>query len=101
MGVGFLFALSLMWMKRRFLWWQFHPIGYAVTQGDWAITFIWFSIFVSWMLKSSILKYGGIKMHRKAVPIFLGMILGDFVIGAIWGVIGLITGMPVYHFKNW
>jgi len=101
MGVGFLFALSLMWMKRRFLWWQFHPIGYAVTQGDWAITFIWFSIFVSWLLKSSILKYGGIKMHRKAVPIFLGMILGDFVIGAIWGVIGLITGMPVYHFKNW
>jgi len=101
MGVGFIFAFFLMWMKRRFLWWQFHPIGYAVTQGDWAITFIWFPIFVSWVLKSSILKYGGIKTHRKAVPIFLGLILGDFVIGAIWGVIGLITGLPVYHFKNW
>jgi len=98
---GFLFSLFLLWMKRRFLWWQFHPIGYAVTQGDWAITFIWFPIFISWLLKSSILKYGGIKSHRSAIPIFLGLILGDFVVGAIWGIIGVITGIPVYHFKNW
>ncbi|MEK7399186.1 MAG: DUF6785 family protein [Candidatus Poribacteria bacterium] len=100
-GVGFIFSLLLMWMKRRFLWWQFHPIGYAVTQGDWAITFIWFPIFVSWLAKSCILKYGNIKMHRKAVPIFLGLILGDFIVGAIWGLFGLFTGMQVYHFKNW
>lgn len=100
-GVGFFFSFFLMWMKRRFLWWQFHPIGYAVTQGDWAITYIWFPIFLSWLMKLSILKYGSIKAHRKAVPIFLGLILGDFIIGAIWGIFGLITGMPVYHFKNW
>jgi hypothetical protein len=101
MGFGFIFSFFLMAMKRRFLWWQFHPIGYAVTQGDWAITFIWFPIFVSWLLKLCILKYGSIKMHRKAIPIFFGLILGDFIIGAIWGLIGLFTGLPVYHFKNW
>lgn len=101
LGVGFLFAMFLLWMKRRFLWWQFHPIGYAITQGDWAITYIWFPIFVSWLLKSAILKYGGIKTHRKAIPLFFGLILGDFIIGSIWGMIGLLTGKPVYHFKNW
>ncbi len=101
MGFGFLFAMFLLWMKRRFLWWQFHPIGYAITQGDWAITYIWFPIFVSWLLKSVILKYGGIKTHRNAIPLFFGLILGDFIIGSIWGIIGLFTGKPVYHFKNW
>jgi len=101
MGFGFLFALFLLWMKRHFLWWPFHPLGYAVTQGDWAITYIWFPIFISWMLKSLILKYGGIRTHRNAVPIFLGLILGDFMMGAIWGLIGLGTGLPTYQFKNW
>lgn len=101
MGFGFIFSLFLLWMKRRFLWWQFHPIGYAVTQGDWAITFIWFPIFLSWLLKSIILKYGGIRTHRSAMPVFLGLTLGDFIMGAIWGLIGLATGKPVYHFKNW
>lgn len=101
MGAGFLFTLFLLWMKRRFLWWPFHPLGYAVTQGDWAITYIWFPILISWSFKSIILKYGGIRAHRSAVPVFLGLILGDFVMGAIWGLIGLVTGMPTYRFKNW
>lgn len=101
MGIGFLFAFFLLWMKRRFLWWPFHPLGYAVTQGDWAITYIWFPVFISWLLKSIILKYGGIRTHRKAVPVFWGLILGDFVMGATWGLIGLATGMQTYPFKNW
>jgi len=101
MSAGFLFTLFLLWMKRRFLWWPFHPLGYAVTQGDWAITYIWFPIFISWFIKSIILKYGGIRSHRSAMPIFLGLILGDFVMGATWGLIGLVAGIPTYPFKNW
>ena len=101
MGVGFLAAGLLLAMKRRFLWWPLHPLGYAVTQGDWAISFIWFSIFVSWVIKWTILRWGGIQSHRKAVPLFHGLILGDFVMGATWGLIGLATGRPVYQFKNW
>jgi hypothetical protein len=101
MGVGFLFAMFLLWMKRRFLWWPFHPLGYAVTQGDWAITYIWFPIFISWGVKTLILSYGGLRSHRNATPIFLGLILGDFMMGATWGLIGLATGAPTYRFKNW
>lgn len=101
MTVGVIFTIFLLWMKRRFLWWPFHPLGYAVTQGDWAITFIWFPILISWFAKSIILKYGGLQTHRKATPIFLGLILGDFVMGASWGIIGLIAGISTYPFKNW
>lgn len=101
MVAGFIFTIFLLWMKRRFLWWPFHPLGYAVTQGDWAITFIWFPIFVSWFIKSIILKYGGLRTHRKATPVFLGLILGDFIMGASWGLIGLFLGIKTYTFKNW
>ena len=101
MGAGFAFAVFLLGMKRRFLWWPFHPLGYAVTQGDWAITYIWFPIFISWGIKTLILTYGGLRSHRNATPIFLGLILGDFAMGATWGLIGLATGLPTYQFKNW
>jgi len=101
LGVGFVFSFFLLWMRRRFLWWPFHPIGYTVTQGDWAITYIWFSIFVSWALKWAILRYGGVRAYRRMIPIFLGLILGDFVVGAGWGLIGLAAGVRIYQFKNW
>jgi hypothetical protein len=101
MSFGFLFTLFLLSMKRHFLWWPFHPLGYAVTQGDWAITYIWFSIFVSWSIKVILLDYRGLRSHRQATPIFMGLILGDFIMGVTWGLIGLSTGITTCQFKNW
>ena len=101
MGLGFAFTAFLSFMGRRFLWWPFHPLGYAVTQGDWAIKFLWFPLFLSWLAKRILLKHGGIRMYRQAVPLFLGLILGDFAIGGIWSIIGLVFKMQVYAFKNW
>ncbi len=100
-GVGFAFTIFLSFMGRRFLWWPFHPLGYAVTQGDWAIKFLWFPLFLSWLIKRFLLKHGGIRMYRQAVPLFLGLILGDFVIGGIWSIIGLVFNVEIYAFKNW
>ena len=37
----------------------------------------------------------------KRFPLFLGLILGDFVLGSMWGIMGLLTGEPTYTFKNW
>jgi hypothetical protein len=48
-----------------------------------------------------ILKHGGIQAYRRTFPFFLGLVLGDFTIGGVWGIIGLITGEPTYAFKQW
>lgn len=69
-GVGFWFTIFLMWMKSRFLWWPFHPAGYVLTTGE-GLVYSWFAVFISWALKFAILKYGGIKAYRKAMPFFL------------------------------
>jgi hypothetical protein len=58
--------------------------------------YTWNYSFISWLVKLIILRYGGIKSHRRAIPIFLGLILGDYTVGAIWSIIGAITGIPTY-----
>lgn len=92
-GMGFTF--SLMIMTRRYLWWPFHPVGYAVGSG-WAIGHMWFSVFLSWLAKKMILSYGGSKAYRNAIPVFLGLILGQFFMGSLWSVIGVILNKNMY-----
>ena len=101
MGFGSAFTFFLMFMRRSFLWWQFHPLGYVITQGDWGIKFLWFSVFISFIIKQRLLIYGGVKAYRKALPIFMGLILGDFIAGGLWHLSGWILNIPSYSFKNW
>lgn len=97
---GFIFVLINTALRLRLLWWQLHPLGYPLA-GYYHFEKLWFPFFISWAIKWSVLKYGGIKAYRKAFPIFLGLVLGEFVMGSIWGIVGLITGEPTYAFKNW
>jgi len=96
-SIGLLFSFFLMTMRRRFIWWSFHPAGYAVS-GSWQMNTVWFPILLSWLVKTIILKYGGLKAHRRAIPFFLGLILGEFVVGSIWMILELATGVRMYSF---
>ena len=64
-----------------------YPIG-AV----WIMDVIWFSIFLAWLIKTVILKYGGPRLYRTFRPFFLGLILGQFVAAGMWLVIDYFTG---------
>ena len=58
-------------MKIRFLWWPLHPGGYVLVSGT-GMSGLWFPIFLSWLAKAIVLKLGGVKLYRQAVPFFLG-----------------------------
>jgi hypothetical protein len=92
---GFLFTIFLAFMKARFLWWPFHPGGYVLTTGA-GLGRSWFAVFISWLLKAIILRLGGVRLYRKAVPFFLGLILGDYTLGCIWSLIGIVFEIPTY-----
>ena len=95
-GAGFTFMLMI--LRNLFLWWPFHPAGYAISLGEWNMNWYWFSIFVSWVLKLVILRFGGIQAHRKSVPFFMGLVLGEFIIGGCWGILGIALQQPMYRF---
>jgi len=97
MGMGFLMTVALMFMRTRFLAWQLHPLGYALS-GSWSMNLIWFPIFLGWLTKWIVLKGGGLKAHRRAVPFFLGLILGEFVVGSMWTIIGVVWNIQTYIF---
>jgi len=96
-GLGFGLTLLLAGMRMRFLWWSLHPVGYAIS-GSWAINPMIGSIFIGWLLKWIVLKYGGIRWHRAAIPFFLGMVLGEFLIGTFWSLLGITLDQPMYRF---
>jgi len=83
--------MFLMFMRARFLWWPFHPIGFVIGP-VWIMDHIWFTIFLAWLIKGIVLKYGGRKLFQKLRPLFLGLILGQFTCNGVWVLIDAIAG---------
>ncbi len=96
-GVGIASTLLLAALRMRFAWWPFHPVGYAVS-GSWSMEQLWVPIFVSWLLKWVILHYGGAKAYRRAVPFFIGLALGEFLLGCLWDIHGILAGVDPYSY---
>jgi hypothetical protein len=97
MAVGFTFTILLMALRMRFYWWPFHPVGYAVSS-SWSLNIIWLPLLIAWGVKLLLLRYGGLKLYRDALPFFFGLILGEFVMGSLWTLIGIAMGIPSYGF---
>ena len=89
--IGAGFTSFVMFMYHRFLWWPLHPIG-CTTGSSWGVQMMLMSIFLGWLFKYIILRYGGLRGYRTARPLFLGLIFGEYSIGGVWLVVGLITG---------
>lgn len=97
MGFGVGVTTLLMILRRRFLGFPFHPVGYAVA-GSWTMSWLWFSVFLSWLTKYLFLRSGGLRLYRQGVPFFLGLMLGQFVSGSLWSLLGVITNKLTYGF---
>jgi hypothetical protein len=90
-GVGGAISLLLTWMRLRFLWWPFHPLGYAVGFSRRTVDWMWFSIFLGWAVKALIIRFGGMPLYRRALPMMLGFILGEFTMGVFFGFMGVVV----------
>jgi hypothetical protein len=95
-GAGFVVLLSI--LRTRFVWWPIHPVAYPLSSPGYGSDYTWSSIFISWLAKFLILKYGGHRMHSKASHFFLGLILGDCVVGGAWDIIGVTLNIRTYSF---
>ena len=62
-------------MRGAFLWCPFHPAGYALSNA-WGANVTWFPL----------------------STILMGLILGDFLTGCIWSIIGTLFRILTYSF---
>ena len=95
-GVGFFGAgaaamVTLMWLRHRLPWWPVHPIGLPIGATP-MMNRLWFNVFVAWVVKLGVLRYGGATGYQKSQPFFLGLISGQVLCSGGWLVIDYFTG---------
>ena len=91
-GIGAALMAALLFVRQHYLWWPLHPLGLPISATR-IMDLVWFSVFLAWLAKGVILKYGGPRLFVRLRPFFLGMILGQFVGAGAWIAIDYFTGM--------
>ncbi len=86
--------------SKRWLWFPIHPIAFPIS-AMWTTHHLMPSIFIAWLVKSVVLRYGGVTLYRRTRPFFLGLILGHYAAGGLWCVIDGFTGMTGNHLFFW
>ncbi len=87
MVIGLAVMLILVLCYQRIYWWPIHPIGYLTAYSS-AMRILWVSFFLGWLFNAVCMKYGGVALFRKMQFFFIGMIIGDLLMGGIWAIVG-------------
>ena len=90
-AIGGLASGLLSLAQHRWAWWPFHPLGFGLSVG-WLTGYIWFTCPVAWVIKLTILHYGGARLYQSLKPFFLGLILGEVTVNGVWGIIFSLIG---------
>ena len=98
-GWGMVVAYALYILKLNVPWWPLHPLGFAVST-SYSIGTLWLPLMIAWAAKIITVRTGGLRAYRTVLDFFLGLLLGDFIVGCLWPLYGLIRGVPTYSFMQ-
>ena len=83
---------GLLLAKQRFLWWPVHPLSLPISS-MWMTDRLLVSVFLVWLIKGLILRYGGLRLYQRGKPFFIGLVAGQFLSMGFWMVVDYFTGM--------
>jgi hypothetical protein len=83
-------------LRTRFVRFPLSPLGYCIGPG---LVWHWFPFFIAWVVKGLVLRYGGLRTYRQVLPFFLGLVLGDYVVGGAWTLFGIAFHVKTYQFQ--
>ena len=86
LAAAFLFNLGVMFIRTRYMWCPLHPAGYVIGLAPNTPELIWFPLLVAMVARWLILKHGGIKAYRRAIPFFVGLAVGETLMSCIWAI---------------
>ena len=70
-------------LRLQFEAWPLHPIGFLLAYTA-PVTHMWVNIFLGWLVKVLVVKFGGATLFRRSQPLFIGLIVGEAVAAAIF-----------------
>lgn len=91
MGISMAIVFLLAFARSTWFGFPLHPIGYAFACG-YSMEYIWNIVLLTWFIKVLVLRYGGLRLYRRSIPLFLGFILGDAVTQFLWSI-----GLSIFH----
>jgi len=89
-------VVALHWLRTAFVGFPLNPSAFAFAM-TYAIDFFWIDFIIAWIIKGLLLRYGGMRLYRQAMPFFLGLILGEFVTSSAWTIVGAVMGLQLYR----
>lgn len=96
MGAGGAFMLLMLAAQRHFVWWPIHPLGFIMGT-TYTMGIMWFSFMTGWCTKVLVQHYGGYRLYHRLRPFFLGMVIGELTIAALWLLIDGVAGVTSHN----
>lgn len=95
---GFVTTFLLAAGRLAWLGFPLHPVGYLLATAYGDTSPMWWPFLVIWLLKTGLLKYGGLKTYRKLLPFFVGFIVGHYLIGGLgWSLLSTYATPDIAH----
>src|SRR5205807_3428988 len=89
-GIGFGCTALLEIATLRWAGWPLLPVGVVTAFGN-PIGNAWFSIFLGWLAKVLIVRFGGATLFQRARPVFIGIIFGEALAAAFWLIVNAVV----------
>lgn len=88
MVLGGVLVWTLNFLRQRFLWWPLHPLAYAAIMGPtWMGDRYGFSIFLGWLARRLVHRFGGYPAYRLGRSAAVGMVVGNAVVLLTWTIV--------------
>jgi hypothetical protein len=85
-GTAAIVTAGSAYCQLRYSEWPLHPIGLLMMY-SYPMRRIWFSVFLGWFLKTILIKLGGAKVYQRSVPLFLGVVIGEIIMAALFAML--------------
>jgi hypothetical protein len=95
MGAGAAMVFVLAHLTATFIGFPLHPAGFALGMA-FGLDYYWSAIFIGWLAKTMILRYRGLKGYRAALPLFVGLVLGEYTVRGLWDFVRVLLNLHIF-----
>jgi hypothetical protein len=65
-------------------------MGYVISC-VWSMHYQFFAFFLAWLCKVLVIRFGGLQLYQKAVPVAVGLVVGSMLNAVIWSVVDVVA----------